>query len=171
MNKKNRIKLFLGLVFCLTLMSFNVYHKFYVSVTQIDYNEGKKRIEISNRIFVDDLEKALEEIHHQKLYLGTPKENATAKKWVVEYIQQNFNVKVNGKPKEVIFLGTEYEDNLIICYFKVDYSKKIGTFEIYNNFLTAYFSEQQNIIHTNINNEKRSFLLTEEQKTTTIEYH
>ena len=39
----------------LFLSSFAV-HKFYVSVTQVDYVPSKKRIEITSRIFIDDFE-------------------------------------------------------------------------------------------------------------------
>ena len=82
--KKNRI---LIAVFCVAvvLLSFGVLHKFYVSVTQIDYNQSKGRIEISSRIFIDDLEKVLDKKYHQKLNLATRQESPKAKELIAQY--------------------------------------------------------------------------------------
>ena len=52
---KNNFKIGL-LIFSFIMCSSFVLHKFYVSVTQIDYVPNKKRIEITSRIFIDDLE-------------------------------------------------------------------------------------------------------------------
>ena len=57
----------------------------------------------------------------------------------------------------------------VICYLKVDNSKKITTFEFYNTLLTEVFSDQQNLVHTNINNTKQSFLLTRSEQKAFIE--
>ena len=47
------------LLFAVLFLSSFSAHKFYVSVTQIDYVPSKKRVEITSRIFIDDLEKGL----------------------------------------------------------------------------------------------------------------
>ena len=66
--KKNLLRFFLPLLSIVLLSSF-AWHKFYVSVTQIDYVPNKKRIEITHRIFIDDLEKALEKRDNYELLL------------------------------------------------------------------------------------------------------
>ena len=43
-------------------------HKFYVSVTQIDYVAKKNRVEITSRIFIDDLNKVLEKKYNKKIH-------------------------------------------------------------------------------------------------------
>ncbi|AWM14067.1 hypothetical protein DI487_09505 [Flavobacterium sediminis] len=151
-------------------MSFRGLHKFYVSVTQVDYNQTKGRIEISSRIFIDDLEKVLDKKYNQKLNLATRQESSKAKELIAQYVTEKMSVLVNHKEKKLIFLGSEYEDDVLICYLKVDYSEKITTFDLYNSLLTEFFSEQQNIVHTNINKVKKSFLLTLSDKTAHIEY-
>ncbi len=163
-------KTVLPIILFFMLTAFGVWHKFYVSVTQIDYNEPKKRIEISTRIFTDDLEKVLNEVYAEKLNLATKLETPQAKEKVVSYIKSHLKIDVNNKEKELIYLGSEYEDNLIICYFKIDYSKKIGTFEVFNDILTDKFSEQQNIVHTNIHTNKKSVLLTRNNKSEKLNY-
>lgn len=154
----------------LMLTSFGVLHKFYVSVTQVDFNEKKSRVEISTRIFIDDLEKTLEKKHNQKLNLATKIEAKNAKELTEKYLLQKLSIKINGQEQNIVFLGSEYEDDVLICYLKIDYSKKITTFELFNNLLVETYSEQQNIVHTNINNTKKSFLLTQNDKSATIKY-
>ena len=62
------------LFFCFALCSSFVAHKFYVSVTQIDYVPNKKRIEITSRIFIDDFEKALTKKYKKKPNLTSTNE-------------------------------------------------------------------------------------------------
>lgn len=170
MSKKINITAFVGVVLLLVLSSFTIYHKFYVSVTQIDYNENKSRIEISTRIFIDDLEKTLDKKYGKKLNIDTKKESKEAVSYIEKYLLEKLKVTVNNKEKSLVFLGKEYEDDVVICYLKVDCSKKIATFDFYNTILTEMFSEQQNIVHTNINNKKESFLLTSQNKSLLTTY-
>ena len=56
---KNKVK-FLFVFAAMMLLTSLTVHKFYVSVTEVAYTESKNRIEITTRIFIDDLEKGLE---------------------------------------------------------------------------------------------------------------
>lgn len=163
-------KIVVPILLLVMLTSFGVLHKFYVSVTQIDYNEKKSRVEISTRIFIDDLEKTLEKAHNQKLNIATKVEADNAKALIQKYVLQKLKITINGKEQNIVFLGSEYEDDVLICYLKIDFSKKITTFDVFNNLLTETYSEQQNIIHTNINKTKKSFLLTQINKIASIKY-
>lgn len=166
------MKLNLKYVFYLLLfvgLSSFAFHKFYVSVTQIDENIKKGRIEITTRIFIDDLEKALDKKTNKKLFLATKKEIPEAKELIVNYINKKMSVTINGNAKKMVFLGSEYDNDVLICYLKVDNSEKITTFEFYNTLLTEVFSDQQNLVHTNINNTKQSFLLTRSEQKAFIE--
>ncbi len=169
MKKKNSVTLAVIVIFVL-MSSFASMHKFYVSVTQINYNKDKKRVEISTRIFIDDLEKTLNKKYNQKVNLATKIEAENAKELVESYLLEKMEITINGKEQKLVFLGSEYEDDVLICYVKADFSKKITTFEVFNNLLTEAYPEQQNIVHTNINNTKKSFLLTQIDKTATIKY-
>ena len=43
----------------LPLLAFSVAHKFYVSVTNINYSEKDDAFQVTTRIFIDDLEEVL----------------------------------------------------------------------------------------------------------------
>ena len=71
--KKGIISLFLFFV-AFSISSFGV-HKFYMAIYQINYASEKKIIQVTSRIFVEDLDKALEKKYNKKFYLGTDKES------------------------------------------------------------------------------------------------
>ena len=69
-----------------------------------------------------------------------------------------------------MFLARELEGDVLILYSKIDISKKINTFEIYNTLLTEIYSDQQNIVHTHINGNKKSLLMTNTASKEKIDY-
>jgi hypothetical protein len=86
---KKIFRALLVLLFFVSLTSMAL-HKFYVSVNQIDFVPKKKALEISSRIFIDDLDAALEKKFKKKAYLATPKEASDSK----ELLQKYFDEKI-----------------------------------------------------------------------------
>ncbi|WP_130735348.1 DUF6702 family protein [Flavobacterium sp. J27] len=166
--KKNNV-LILSL-FLLCISSSFVLHKFYVSVTQVDYVKTKSRVEITSRLFIDDFNKVLEKKYNKKIYLASNRQIEGATKLVETYLKEKMKVRINQKTYDLQFLGTEIDNDVLICYLKVNFSEKITTFEIENSVLTEMFKEQQNLLHTNINDEKSSFLLTNSETTAFLEF-
>lgn len=140
----------------LTSMTF---HKFYVSVNQIDFVPKKKALEITSRIFIDDIDLALEKKFKKKFYLGTSKESKESMEFLNKYFQEKFSIKVNNQAKEIHFLGKEIEDNVLICYFNIKDVDKVNSLEIKDSILMELY-DQQHIFHTNVLGEKQSLLLT-----------
>jgi hypothetical protein len=158
MVKKNSLKI--GLLFlCFILTSVSV-HKFYVSVTEINYVAAKKEIQITSRFFIDDINNSLEKKYKTKFYLGSVQESEEQVAILKKYLTENFSIKVNSKAKDILFFKKEIEDDVLICYFKVKDVSKISTLEVKNILFFEYLPEQQHITHTHIGKVKRSILLT-----------
>ena len=158
------------LIFAVLFLSSFAVHKFYVSVTQVDYVPSKKRIEITSRIFIDDFEKALNKRYNKKLNLTSDRELPEAEELIKAYLKEKVKISINKKPQEIEFLSRELEGDVLILYTKIAISKKINTFEIYNSLLTEIYSDQQNIVHTNINGNKKSLLMTNTTSKEKIDY-
>lgn len=158
------------LLFAVLFLSSFSAHKFYVSVTQIDYVPSKKRVEITSRIFIDDLEKGLNKRFNKKVNLTSTKELPEAEELIKSYLKEKIKISINKKPQNIEFLAREVEGDVLILYTKIAISKKINTFEIYNSLLTEVYSDQQNIVHTNINSNKKSILLTNTELQEKIDY-
>ncbi|HLF52152.1 DUF6702 family protein [Flavobacterium sp.] len=149
----------LGLVF-LTLTSFGV-HKFYVSIYQINYAPEKKMLQITSRIFIDDLNDVLFRNFNKKTHLGEQNESPEDIILMKKYISDHFSIKVNGQQKAINYLSKELEGNVVICYYNIKDISKIKTLEIQNTVLIDLNSEQQNIIQTTISGKKQNLLLTD----------
>jgi hypothetical protein len=145
-----------------TLTSFAA-HKFYVSIYQINYAPEKKMLQITSRIFIDDLNEALLKKYKQKTFLGESNESAEDIALMNKYLLENFSIKLNGQPKTIHYLSREFENNVIICYFNVKDATKIKTMEVRNKALFELFSDQQNIIQVNVSGRKQNLLLTADQ--------
>ena len=159
MNKK--AILFLILVLFIGLSSFNV-HKFYVSIYQVDFVPEKKRVEITARIFLDDLNLALEKEFKTKIQLGEKTESSQDVQFLQKYLMKHLKISIDDKEKNIQFLSKEIENNVVIIYLKIVDVKKINSFKIYNNALLELYSDQQNIIQTKFYNKKRNYIFTED---------
>lgn len=153
---------FLPMLFIVLLCSFAV-HKFYVGIYQVNYVPKKKEIQITARIFIDDLEKTLEKKFQKRIYLATPKEIAETDDFIKKYLNEKLQLTVNSSSKSLKFLGKETEDNVLICYLTASVPEKINTIEVYNSVLTETYPEQQNIVHFNVNGNKKTVLLTDSE--------
>ncbi|MCF6333363.1 MAG: hypothetical protein L3J11_08765 [Draconibacterium sp.] len=62
-------------------------HPFYVSICQVDYNKENQSLEISVKIFANDLLVALEKAGATKIFLGEKKENPETDKFIFNYLK------------------------------------------------------------------------------------
>ena len=166
---KKLLLISLACVLFVGLASFAA-HKFYVSIYQIDYAPEKKMLQITSRIFIDDLNEALFRKYKQKTQLGEQAETPADIALMKKYLAENFSIKLNGQPKSINYLSLEFENNVIICYFNVKDATKVKTLEIRNTTLFELFPEQQNIINTNVSGNKKSLLLTNDNPAGLLKY-
>jgi hypothetical protein len=153
-----RITILLAIIFVL-FSSFGI-HKFYVSIYQINYVKEKKMIQITSRIFMDDLNSVLQKKFGRATHIGAANETPEDAILMEKYLLENFTIKVNGQQKTLIYLSKEMETNVVICYFKIKDISKIKSVEIQNRNLFELSDEQQNIIQANIFGTKQNLLLT-----------
>lgn len=166
--KKIIVYTFLGFLFFAT-SSFAV-HKFYVAVYQVNFAPEKKMIQITSRIFVDDLNKALEKKYSKKVFFGTEKESPEDLILVKKYFSENLIIKVNGQSKNIQFLSKELEGDVLISYCSIKEVAKINTLEIQNSILVDWNAEQQNIMHFTVMGIKKSVLFTDSNRSEMLKY-
>lgn len=166
---KNKRFLFFLILFSLAVSAFDI-HKFYVSVTQINFAQDKKTVQITSRIFIDDLNNALEKKHKKKFYIGSIKETDEEIQLLKNYLNENFSIKVNSKLKPTVYLDKELEDDVIIVYQVIRDVSKINSLEIKNTLLFDLLPEQQHIIHTQVLTKKQSALLTFDNPAELLKY-
>jgi hypothetical protein len=157
-----RLKLNSLLILAVILLSSFTMHKFYVGMFQLKFVPQKKELQITTRIFIDDINLALEKKFQKKTFLGEPNETKEDEVLLQKYLAEKFKVKINNQSKNYIFLSKEIENNVVICYLKVKDISKINSLEVENSILMEVYAEQQNIIQFDNNGDKNSLLLTDE---------
>jgi hypothetical protein len=163
----------LGCILLLTLaftLASAAAHKFYVAVFQLEYVPAKKQVQMTSRIFIDDLDAALSKKYGKKLYLCTTKEVADADDYLKKYLSEKINIKLNGTTAALTFLGRETEDDILICYYTLPAQTAVKSIMIDNTVLFDAYPDQQNIIHTKVNGEKKSLMLTNGSPTGTTDF-
>jgi hypothetical protein len=165
----NKIKLSI-LAVLFVLSSAFTFHKFYVGVFQVDYFKEKKAVQITARLFIDDLEKALHKKHNKHFYISTKDEVIDANSYIAKYLDEKFKIKINNKIQTIQFLTKEQEENIVICYLKINFKDNIKELDITNNVLSDVFNEQQNLLHLNINGNKKTILFTNTETNKKLKY-
>jgi hypothetical protein len=131
-------------------------HDFHSSVTQIDYNAKSKSIQITVRLFTDDLCVALENAGAPKMELGTQSEPPAANEYVEAYLKKHLSFTINGKALEYKYLGKEAQLDAIWCYVEIEKIGKIRKLEVENTLMLTDFEDQTNMVNLNIANRKKS---------------
>lgn len=139
------------ILFLLLLCSFKIVtaHPFYVSICQIDFNKDQKTLEISIKIFADDLLLGLENQGYSDIFLGEKKENMKADRYIQDYLHEKLEIAVNGEKKKFSFVGKEMEDNVVWTYLEIGSVPELKFVEIQCDLLTEVLETQKNIIQIN----------------------
>ena len=156
------------ILFLITLFSLTslqpLDHKFYLSVTQMEFDADKNRITAISRVFVDDLEETLRQRYDVHLALGTDREDAMASFYISRYVEQKLIVEMNNHPLKFTFAGFTYQNDQIVLLseFSVIPSDEYEI-KVTNALIADAYSEQQNLVHFRMNQKKQSEVLTKER--------
>ena len=145
-------------------------HQFYVAITQIDHNPETKSLEITIKIFTDDIEKTLEKETHKKLRLGSKRQDPKAGDLIFKYLNQHLTLQVNDKPAKLDFVGFEVELDVTWCYIEVPNVPDPKKITIRNTILLDAFDAQTNIVHFKIGKEQKSLLLHKDKIKDSVEF-
>lgn len=136
------------IVLILVMSSFApVLHKYYLSLTEVHVNTKKHTLDVSSKLFTDDLEFALGKIANKKIDLSSSVKNSEVEKLLFNYLDKNFKINVGGKLLKLEYVGYEVENDAVWCYLEVSDFKGTGTVSIFNTLLYESFPYQTNLIN------------------------
>ena len=147
------------ILFIIPLLSFTA-HKYYLSLTQIEYRSEKQSVQITINVFMNDIEIALNEDYNIDLRLHTKKELKDNDVYFIKYLKEKLHFKIDGISKEYNYIGKEYDGDLVYFYLEIENIKEVNSIEIENKILTNKFSEQKNLIKSKVGKNHKSILLT-----------
>jgi len=162
------------IIFCLLIFPFFagfVAHKFYVSTTKVEYVKERKSIQIISKIFVEDLEQVLQERYSSRVQLDPKKETDLDQSYLLNYISQRLKFKINEKEAQLIYIGKEYDIDILNIYFEIEDVDSLESIRIENKILIDLFPEQQNIIHFSNEKNKRNLILDKNHPTGLLNFN
>jgi hypothetical protein len=130
-------------------------HPLYVSITEMNYNEQSHNIEISCKIFTDDLEQALGKKSGHSAHISSTRDEAIAAE-IAAYLAAHLGISFDGKKVPLKFLGYELEKEAVWSYLEGPVVKAPTSAEINNSILFESFDQQINLVHITVKGERRS---------------
>lgn len=138
-------------------------HPIHISVTEINYNEKSKSLQITSRIFVDELELGIRAQRKEPaLDILEPKNGLTTEQLIKNYLAAHIKIKIDGKLAKMNFLGHEKEDISIVSYIEIENVKKLKMIEVFNDIITEIHDDQSNLVHVTYKEPIKSARLTRE---------
>ncbi len=132
---KNFLKIF-GILTVFVMMSF-VGADFYSSMTKVDYIEGSKTLKFTTKMNTDHISDAI------KINPNTAAFEAEVKK----YVNNNFDVYINGSSKTLTFTGSQVKGETVWVYFEANGISDINSIKIKNTILLSAFPKQFNLVN------------------------
>lgn len=137
----------LFLVFVLFSTAKKHKHPLHVSTTEVNFNSKDKTLEVSCRIFSDDFESILVKLYKQKTDLANPALKTQMDALVKKYLFAHLQLKANGKPVSMNYIGFEIDHEATNIYLEVEKISTIKTVEVNSTILYDMFDDQISIVH------------------------
>jgi hypothetical protein len=147
------------LLLCSSFIEFH--HPIHIAISEVTYSEKEQALQIMHKIFIDDLEDHIEQSEKYagkevELRLNTPKEITDVDAYLQKYVRNHFSLKADGKAYTGNYLGKEYETDAVWIYIEIPKLKRPKLLDLSATFLMDFHTDQQNFVHLNIANQKKS---------------
>jgi hypothetical protein len=147
------------------------FHPIHLSITEIEHNEKSKALQMTMRIFIDDLELSIrKKMNDEELDLLEPGKGRTTDNLVKEYLAEHVRLKVDRKAVKINYLGHEIEGPAMICYIEIENIKKFTTIEVTNSVILETHDDQSNLVNVNYHDKVKSVRLTNDQPTASVSF-
>ncbi len=148
------------LTHCFALFTCLSQHAYYVSVCEIYHNSNTKSLEISIKIFADDLELALRNNGNPDVIVVEEKPDPALKDMLQKYLNERFIISIDKKATRLQIIGYEFDDDVLLCYLEIKDVPKIGLIEVHNNIIAEIYEEQINLTHFQYQGKMKSLKTT-----------
>nr|WP_314493771.1 DUF6702 family protein [uncultured Chryseobacterium sp.] len=125
-----------GILSLLVFMSFMT-ADFFSSMTKVDYIDGSKTLKFTTKMNTSHISDAI------KINRSTAGFEAEVKK----YVNNNFDVYVDGTPKTLTFTGSQVSGETVWVYFETAGVSEISSLKIRNSILLSAFPKQINLVN------------------------
>ncbi|SFE14507.1 hypothetical protein SAMN05518672_104648 [Chitinophaga sp. CF118] len=128
-------------------VAWTIWHPFYVSVTEIRHNATSNEVQVSCRIFADDLENVLKKQNKQPVDIIHPSNRTQTDSLISGYINKHLVIRIDGKVVKLNYLGYKIEEEAAWCFLEAENIKTFKQIHVKNDILYTEHANQINMIH------------------------
>lgn len=161
-----------GRAFCL-LMLFSfapVRHPYHVSICDIQHHPESKSLQISLRIFTDDLEETLKKNYAKKIDLSHEDTSNEADSLLMHYLRGHLQISTDDKQKKWKYLGYESRNDGTMIFLESLNTPRLKKIDIDCSVLFDVFEDQSNLVHVKYHNTLKSLRLTASERRGTLSF-
>lgn len=125
-----------GILTLFVMLSFSTLD-FFSTMTKVDYVDGSKTLKFTTKMNTSHISDAI------KINRSTAGFEAEVKK----YVNNNFDVYVNGSPKTLTFTGSQVSGETVWVYFETGGVNDVSSLKIKNTLLLSAFPKQINLVN------------------------
>jgi len=119
-------------------------HKFYTSMTQVEYNDKTRSAEVIMNVFTDDLEAAVSNQFKRKIR-STDQDFTSL---CYQYITGRFQIKdAQNHELKNQYAGLEFNRDMVSIYFEIKLPQGLNETRIRQATLLETYNEQTNIVN------------------------
>lgn len=145
-------------------------HPIHVSVTEIEFDKKEAALEIMMRVFIDDLELTLRNsLNRPELDILHPG-GTSIDDLARSYLKDHFKVALDGKQREVNYVGHEREGDAMIFFIEVSGVTEWKTIRVHNDIIMSTYDDQSNLIHVYVGEKVKSLRLTRDTPAETLTF-
>lgn len=141
-----------------------LFHPFYLGMTDIRYKSQERSLQCSVRLFTNDLENALSRLNQRQVDLINYRDTTAVAQLLKDYLKKRFALTLNGTKRNFDFIGFEREEEATWMHLEFRDCEAPQKIEIQNALLYDFLRTQANIIHVEVNGEKKSSKAENPQK-------
>jgi hypothetical protein len=129
------------------------------------HNEKRNTLEITLKMFADDLKVALEAYDQTAIRWDTQVGSSGFNNALKAYLEEKFAVWINDQKLSVRFLGAELDEDVLWCFMEISDVHALQSVRIYNAVIMEYYSDQLNLVHLESDGVVRSVQLQKDKIT------
>jgi hypothetical protein len=141
------------------------YHPIHVAILNADLIKGKPSIDLSFKVFANDLELAIAHNYSVALNLGKPNENPNAVTYINKYISGLFSVKINNNYQaDLVFTKKVINEDAVWIYFKIPLKEAVKELDISDMVFLDIYEDQVNLMILAINGKEFGYRFNFKQR-------
>lgn len=139
-------------------------HDFHTSLTEINFNPKSGALEITIRVFTDDLEAALTSINQGKM-VSIERNAKGADVLIQQYLQKHWGlISPQKQLKSYEYIGKEPELDATWLYIEVPQAQNLKGYTLFNTIFLELFDDQTNLTNILYPNQRKTILFNQKVK-------